>query len=119
MLKTLAIGRLTRDPELRYTPNGKATASMRIACDTGRKEDGQNVAEFINIVCWEKLAEIVCQNLQKGRLVYVEGQLRHREWKDRDGNTRDAYEIIASTVRFLDSAKKPVGEVTEAAPGAA
>ena len=98
------IGNLTRDPELRYTPQGTAVANFGVA--TNRQwttEDGQkhDEAEFHNIVVWNKLAEIVAEFLKKGRQVYVEGRLATREWEGQDGAKRRTTEIVASEVIFL------------------
>lgn len=98
------IGNLTRDPELRYTPQGTAVASFGVATnrqwttDDGQKHDE---AEFHNIVVWNKLAEIVAEFLKKGRQVYVEGRLATREWEGQDGQKRRTTEIVASEVIFL------------------
>lgn len=98
------IGNLTRDPELRYTPQGTAVATFGVA--TNRQwttDDGQKheEAEFSNIVVWNKLAEIVAEFLKKGRQVYVEGRLATREWEGQDGQKRRTTEIIANEVIFL------------------
>lgn len=73
MLKAIAIGRLCKDPDLRYTPGGKAVASIRLACDRSR---AKNETDFIMVICWEKQAETIANNLQSGRLIFVEGQLQ-------------------------------------------
>ena len=100
------IGNLTRDPELRYTPNGTAVCSFSIATnrnwttDTGEKKDE---AEFHRIVAWNKLAEICSQFLVKGRKVYVEGRLVTRSWNAQDGTSRNTTEIVISDMILLDS----------------
>ena len=100
------IGNLTRDPELRYTPNGTAVCSFSIATnrswttDTGEKRDE---AEFHRIVAWNKLAEICSQFLVKGRKVYVEGRLVTRSWNAQDGTQRNTTEIVISDMILLDS----------------
>ena len=100
------IGNLTRDPELRYTPNGTAVCSFSIATnrnwttDTGEKKDE---AEFHRIVAWNKLAEICSQFLVKGRKVYVEGRLVTRSWNAQDGTQRNTTEIVISDMILLDS----------------
>ena len=101
------IGRLTADPELRYTKSGGvAVTNFRIAVDrpyvTG---DGNRDTDFLNIVAWRKLAEVVAENLNKGRLVAVRGSIEVREWQTDDGSRRRDYEIKADDVRFLDSPK--------------
>lgn len=102
MLKALAIGRLTEDPQLRYTPSGKAVCGFRLACDQGKDH-----TEFIQVVTWDKLAEVVANNLQKGRLIYLEGRLQQREYDKQDGSKGRITEIIGDSVRFLDYRKEP------------
>ena len=103
------IGNLTRDPELRYTPNGSAVCSFGLATNrTWKKETGEKheEAEFHNIVSWNKLAEICSQFLTKGRKVYVEGRLATRSWTGQDGAQRSRTEIVISDMILLDS-KRP------------
>ncbi|MGQ9779633.1 MAG: single-stranded DNA-binding protein [Bacillota bacterium] len=113
--RVILVGRLTKDPELRYTPSGKAVCSMRLAVDRGlptAQGTGQD-ADFINIVAWEKLAETCTNNLQKGRLILVEGRLQIRQY-ERDGVRREAAEVIALNIRFLDRPKEgAMGAVPE------
>ena len=106
------IGNLTRDPELRYTPNGSAVCSFGLATNrTWKKETGekQEEAEFHNIVAWNKLAELCSQFLTKGRKVYVEGRLATRSWTGQDGAQRSRTEIVISDMILLDS-RRPEGE---------
>ncbi len=106
------IGNLTRDPELRYTPNGTAVCSFSIATnrnwttDTGEKKEE---AEFHRIVAWNKLAELCSQFLTKGRKVYVEGRLSTRSWNAQDGTQKQTTEIVINDMILLDS-RRP-GEV--------
>ncbi len=117
--KVMIIGNLTRDPELRYTPNGKAVASFGVATNrrwTDSSGERQEEAEFHEIVVWGKLAEICNQILSKGRKVYVEGRLHTRSWEAPDGTKRTRVEIIASDMRALDKAPQEIsGE--EVVPG--
>ncbi len=100
--RVILVGRLTRDPECRYTPTGKAVCTMRLAVDRGVPSgQGGQTADFVNIVAWEKLAETCTNNLQKGRLVLVEGRLQIRQY-EKDGQRREIAEIAANSVRFLD-----------------
>lgn len=105
------IGNLTRDPELRYTPNGTAVCSFGIATnrnwttDAGEKKDE---AEFHNIVAWNKLAELCSQFLTKGGKVFVEGRLATRTWQGQDGQQRNKTEIVISDMILLGG-KKPAG----------
>lgn len=102
------IGRLTKDPELRYTPSGKAVCGFRLAVDRGTRnqQSGEKETDFIDIVVWEKQAETCAQYLTKGRLVAVEGRLQIRQYDAQDGSKRIAAEVVARQVRFLESAKK-------------
>ena len=109
------IGNLTRDPELRYTPNGTAVCSFSVATnrtwttDTGEKREE---AEFHRVVAWNKLAEICSQFLVKGRKVFIEGRLSTRSWNAQDGTQRNTTEIIASDMILLDS-RRPEEEHLE------
>lgn len=100
------IGNLTKDPELRYTPNGTAVCSFSIATnrnwttDSGEKKED---VEFHRVVAWNKLAEICSQFLVKGRKVFVEGRLSTRSWNAQDGTSRSTTEIIISDMILLDS----------------
>lgn len=105
--KVLLIGNLTRDPELRYTPQGTAVATFGIATNRSWVTEGgekHDEAEFHNIVVWARLAEICAEYLNKGKQVYIEGRLSTREWEGQDGQKRRTTEIIASEVIFLGSA---------------
>ena len=104
----VGIGRLTRDPELRYTPAGKGVCKFGIAINrTYRDQEGNNVENtlFINVTTWGKQAENCSQFLNKGRRVAINGELRSNNWQDKDGNKRVSYEINARTVQFLDLVK--------------
>lgn len=109
--KVMLIGNLTRDPELKYTPSGAGVCTFSIATnrnwttDTGEKKD---VADFHNIVAWNKLAEICSQLLKKGRKVYVEGRLQTRTWQGTDGTTKNRTEVVITDMLILD--KKEGGE---------
>lgn len=89
------IGRLTADPQLRFTPNGIAVTSFRLA------NNGTDEVQFHNIVAWRGLAEIAAEHLSKGRLVYVGGRLHSRSWTTADGTPRYVLEIIADDIQFL------------------
>lgn len=96
-------GRLTKDPEVRYTHTGKAVAQFTLAVDRPFKtEDGQKEADFIPIVCWGKLGEVVGNNLVKGRKVLVSGRLQIRSYDAKDGTKRWVSEIIAHEIEFLE-----------------
>jgi single-strand DNA-binding protein len=113
--KVILIGRLTRDPELRYTPNGHPVASFSLAVNRPFKtENGEQQTDFIDIVTWRKVAEQVGQYLSKGRLVAVDGRLQIRSYEDSNGVKRKAAEVVAHTVRFLDG-RKPAAEADASA----
>ena len=110
--KVQLIGNLTRDPELRYTPNGTAVCSFGLATNRSWKTDAgekHDEAEFHNIVSWNKLAELCSQFLVKGRKVYVEGRLATRTWTAADGAQRNRTEIVISDMILLDSNRPPAG----------
>jgi single-strand DNA-binding protein len=103
--KAIIVGNLTRDPEMRYTPNGQAVTNFGVATNRRWTTDGEQreEAEFHNIVAWGKLAEICSQLLKKGRRVYIEGRLQTRSWEGKDGVTRRRTEIVAGDMVVLDS----------------
>ncbi len=103
--KTILTGRLTRDPEIRYTTDEKPVAHFSLAVEKIKK-GGEKEADFFNCVAWGGLAKICGEYLKKGRLVAVEGRLQTRKYKDKEGNSRSLTEIIASNVQMLDWAKK-------------
>lgn len=104
--RVILIGRLTRDPELRYTPQGVPVASFALAVDRPfANQQGQREADFIDCIAWRKLAETVGNHLSKGRLVAVEGRLQVRSYTDKEGNKRKVAEVVADSVRFLDRPK--------------
>ena len=106
--KVMLIGRMTKNPEVRTTPNGKNVASFSVATNQYYKDASgqrQEKAEFHNIVAWGKLAEICGQYLTKGRRVYLEGRLQTRDWTGQDGVKRYSTEIIAENMIILDSAQ--------------
>jgi single-strand DNA-binding protein len=108
--RVMLIGRLTRDPEMRYTPSGQPVTSFSIATNRyGSGPDGERreFTDYHNIVAWNigrrNLAELVAQYLKKGSLCYVEGRLQTRSWEGQDGQKRRATEVVANDVQFLDS----------------
>jgi single-strand DNA-binding protein len=94
------IGRLTKDPDLRYTPNGKAVATFTLAVDRAFSKEKE--ADFIPCVAWGKTAENCANYIGKGSLVAVEGRIQVRTYEAKDGGKRWATEVIADNVRFLD-----------------
>lgn len=102
MLNVVALmGRLVADPQLRQTTTGKNVASFRVAVDRGRKDaNGQNQADFFDIVAWDKSAEFICRYFQKGSMIAVEGRLQSRNYQDKNGSNRTAIEVVTSNVSF-------------------
>lgn len=101
------IGRLTRDPEIKYTANGIAVANFTLAVDRGfTNQQGERETDFIDCTAWRKLAEVVTNNLGKGRLVAVEGRLEIQRYQTEDGQKRRAAKVVADRVVFLDWPKK-------------
>jgi len=116
--KVQLIGNLTRDPELRYTPNGTAVCSFGLATNRQWQTEGgerREETEFHRIVSWNKLAELCSQLLTKGRKIYVEGRLQTRNWTAQDGTQRTTTEIVIDDMILLDS--KRVGMPGEEAGG--
>ncbi len=112
--KVMLIGRLGSDPEIRYTADGTPVANFSLATDSPVKRGDQweSETEWHRIVAWRRLAEICSEYLSKGRLVYVEGRLRTRQWEDRDGNKRWTTEIIARDIQILEPKGTGEGEAT-------
>ena len=100
--RIVLIGRLTRDPELRYTQNGTGVCSFTLAVDRRFKSaDGTRGTDFVNIVAWRQLGELCANYLAKGKLAAVEGRLQIRSYTDKEGNKRTAAEVVADDVNFL------------------
>lgn len=101
--KIILMGRLTKDPELRYTPStGNAVARYSIAVDRNSK-NGE--VDFINIVAWGKNAEFASNYLKKGNLIIIEGRLQMNKWTDNNGQTKTTYEVIVEGHQFVPSGK--------------
>jgi single-strand DNA-binding protein len=101
--RVILIGNLTRDPELRHTPSGMAVCSLRLAVNTPRKTNGEwtDKPNYFDITVWGAQGENCAKYLGKGRKVGVDGRLEWREWEAQDGSKRQAVEVIADTVEFL------------------
>ena len=101
--KVILIGRLTKDPDLRYTQSGVAVARFSVAVSRPyANQQGERETDFIDVVAWRKLAEVCAHNLTKGRLVGVEGRLQVRSYDDSQGIRRRVAEVVADNVHFLD-----------------
>ena len=96
-------GRLTADPELRYTANNTPVTSFSIAVSRRYKAGEQAEADFINIVAWRQTAEFVSKYFTKGQRIGVEGSLRMNRFTDRDGNNRTSYEVVVNNAHFVES----------------
>lgn len=102
--RVILIGNLTRDPEMRFTPSGTNVTNFGLAVNrryTNKAGEKVDSADFFNIVCWGKLAELVSQNITKGTPVAVDGRLQYRAWEAADGQKRSTVEIVAENVQFL------------------
>ena len=106
--KIIIMGRLGRDPEVRYTQGGTPVASFSLAVDRDFKEkaNGERATDWIEVVAWSARAKFVQQYFRKGQLAVVEGRLQIRDWTDRVGGRRRTAEVVASNIYFGGSAKK-------------
>ncbi len=103
MNKVILIGRLTRDPELRHTPNGNAVCQITVAIDRLPDQNGQRQADFINVTVWNKQAENVAKYMSKGRLIAVDGRIQTRNYENSEGKRVYVTEVLANTIQFLES----------------
>ncbi len=110
--KVILVGNLTRDPEVRYTPQGTAVASFVVATNREWKTDSETkqVADFHSVVAWNKLAEICGQLLKKGTKVYVEGRLQTRDWVDNTGVKKYKTEVVIEDMIVLKQSGSYGGE---------
>jgi len=123
--RVVLTGNLTADPDLRSTPSGTPVCSLRIACNTRRKdgEEWVDKPNYFNVTVWGGQGENVARYLSKGRPVAVDGRLEWREWEAQDGSKRQAVDIIADSVQFLGSngngaSSEDSGELVAAGVGA-
>lgn len=106
MLNTITImGRLTRDPDVRRTPNSVSVTSFTLAVDRDFQGDGEKRTDFIDCVAWRGTADFVGKYFTKGRMAVVSGRLQIREWTDKEGSKRRSAEVVAENVYFGDSKK--------------
>ena len=109
--KVMIIGRLGRDPEMRYTPSGRPVTTFNVATTRAwNSSDGERhtETEWFNVVAWGSLAEICKQHLVKNRQVYIEGRLQSRKWEDNSGNKRTSTEIVANEMIILGDRRDTV-----------
>lgn len=103
--KVVLMGRLTKDPELKYTKSNTPTVNFSIAVDRAyqSRSGAERQADFINVVAWQKTAEFICQWFVKGQMIIVLGSLQSNSWKDKNGNNRTSINVVASEVQFGES----------------
>jgi single-strand DNA-binding protein len=107
--RAILIGRLTRDPEMRYTPNGVAVTTFTLAVDRPYTNNGEKEADFIPIVVWRQQAEACAHYLRKGSLCAVEGRIQVRHYDNNEGKRVYVTEVVADNVRFLERAQENSG----------
>lgn len=109
--RVILMGRLTRDPELRYTGGGTAVCNFSIAVNRRIKkgDDWADEASFFDIVAFGKRGEAIAEYLGKGRLIFIEGELQQRRWESQDGQKRSRVEVLANRFEFVDSKGEGAG----------
>jgi single-strand DNA-binding protein len=110
-------GRLTSDVELKTTPSGTFVTSFSVAINRRGAKEGQQQADFINVVAYKERAEFISNYFKKGSSICIEGEIQTRSWKDNSGNTRYSTEVIASQVHFVDSKSEGVQDAPSVIPG--
>ena len=112
--KIILVGRLVQNPEKRKTNSGTSVASFDIAVDNGMNNpDGSRATCFINVTCWNEVAESVAKYTHKGSLVGVDGKLNQRKFTDKNGNNRSIIEVVADMVKFLEPKPQETEKVEE------
>lgn len=117
MNSVILVGRLTRDPELRTTPNGIATCQISLAVNGIPNQNGERTTDFINVVVWRRQAENVAKFCQKGSQVGVEGKIHTRSYDANDGSKRYVTEVVASNITFLGSSSGNRNQNTSSGSG--
>ena len=115
--RIILVGRLVKDVELRFTPNGIAVANFTLAVNRSFKQDNQPEADFINVVVWKKQAENVANYLRKGSLTGVDGRVQTRSYENNEGKKVFVTEVIAESVQFLEPKGTTTGNVASGASG--
>jgi single-strand DNA-binding protein len=110
--KVILMGRLTADPELKQTQSGTAVTSFSLAVDRKYNKDEEKKCDFITIVAWKQTAEFICKYFKKGSAILLCGELQTRSWKDNQGNTRYATEVLANEVSFCEAKNNSEGDNT-------
>jgi len=106
MNKVILIGRLTRDPELKYTPNGVAVANFNIAVNRPFAKEGEQQADFINGIAWRKQAENLANYQKKGNLIAIDGRIQVRNYENQEGKKVYVTEVVAENIQYLESKNK-------------
>ena len=101
-------GRLTADPELKYTPNNTPVTSFSIAVSRRYKAGEETQADFINIVAWRQSAEFITKYFKKGSMIGIEGSIQTRRYQDKEGKNRTVFEVVANNVQFVESKRDSV-----------
>lgn len=101
--KVILGGRMTGDPELKQTPNGVSVTSFSVAVNRRYAKDGEQNADFINVVAWRGTADFICKYFHKGSSIALVGSIQTRSWTDQNGNKRYATEVVADEAYFVDS----------------
>lgn len=117
--KVLLMGNLTKDPELRYTPQGTAVVNLRLAVNRKFRNKNQELKEevcFVTVVVWDKQAETCNQYLRKGSPIFAEGRLQSRSWEDNSGQKRNVIEVKAERIQFLGAAPAKGAAAAEPPP---
>ena len=110
--KVILMGRLTADPEQKQTQSGTAVTSFSLAVDRKYNKDEEKKCDFITIVAWKQTAEFICKYFKKGSAILLCGELQTRSWKDNQGNTRYATEVVANEVSFCEGKGNSEGNNT-------
>lgn len=109
--KTIIVGRLTADPELKQTPNAVSVVSFSVAVNRSyAPQGGERKADFYEVVAWRSTAEFICRYFSKGSAILVEGNMESRDYTDKNGQNRRVWELIASNVSFVESKTSASGQ---------
>lgn len=103
MNKVVLVGRLAQEPELRSTQSGTSVAGFSVACDRRYRKEGEQTADFISCVAWNKTAEFISRYFTKGMRIALEGRIQTRSWEDEKGQKRYTTEVVAENVEFAQS----------------
>ncbi|OHD65256.1 MAG: hypothetical protein A2176_05310 [Spirochaetes bacterium RBG_13_51_14] len=116
--KSMLIGRLTRDPELRYTQSGTSVCSFSIANNRTYVSGGEKKEQvsYFNCVAWGKTGEVIAEYCKKGQRIGIEGRLQQRSWNDQDGNRRNTVEVVVDNFQFLSAPRESTVDTSSEAP---